>query len=150
MPHPTKAELKLKAREQGLIVSGTKDELIKRLEAERVAATLQGKFETALELRDECYNRRKTHGNDFLMSVEVRSSTSHLILTTTEQRFERLEKCLAECRTNLWRQAVAMGGITRLSQRDGMPPSPLVQLDTLAMDMVLKFVEAPYLEPIEK
>ena len=90
MPHPTKAELKLKAREQGLTVSGTRDELIKRLEAERVAATLQGKFETALEMRDDCYNLRNTMGNDFLMLVEVRSSKLHGVLTTTDRGKESL------------------------------------------------------------
>jgi len=122
------------------MVSGTRDELIKRLEADRVAATLQGKFELALQIRDDCYNHRNGYrGGPFPFTPAF-----------WDQRFQRLEKCLAECRTNLWRQAVAMGGITRLSQRDGMPPSPLAQLDTLAMDMVLKFVEAPYLEPIEK
>ncbi len=139
------------------MVSGTRDELIKRLEAASVATTLQRKFELALEMRDDCYRVAglraqryyNLHENDAVYD-RLTISLAIMMKRGFQDKYVRLEKCLDECRTNLWRQTVAMGGITRLSQRDGMPPSPLAQLDTLAMDMVLKFVKAPYLEPMQK
>ena len=48
----SKAVLVAKAREQGLQVSGNKDELIKRLEEARVAATLYGRMQSAVLARD--------------------------------------------------------------------------------------------------
>ena len=67
-------------------------------------------------------------------------------------RFQRIEDELARCRANLWREAAAMGAHPRLSQRDGVGarPSPFAQLERDMVDMVLKYVEAPYLPPVPR
>ena len=140
----SKAVLVAKAREQGLQVSGTKNELIKLLEAARVAATLYGRMQSAVLARDSWWN--------FSQSLAVRNISMMTNEFLMGGRFQRIEDELARCRANLWREAAAMGAHPRLSQRDGVGarPSPFAELERGVLDMVLKSVEAPYLPPVPR
>ena len=144
----SKAVLVAKAREQGLQVSGTKNELIKLLEAARVAATLYGRMESAVLARDSWWNFNQALAARSIAPIYPQKANDWV----GGVRFERIEDELARCRANLWREAAAMGAHSRLSQRDGVGarPSPFAELERDMVDMVLKYVEAPYLPPVPR
>jgi hypothetical protein len=144
----SKAVLVAKAREQGLQVSGTKNELIKLLEAARVAATLYGRMQSAVLARDSWWNFNQALAARGIPPIVPQRANDWM----GGVRFERIEDELARCRANLWREAAAMGAHKRLSQRDGVGarPSPFAELERGVLDLVLKSVEAPYLPPVPR
>ena len=144
----SRAALVAKAREQGLQVSGNKAELIKRLEEARVAATLYGRMESAVLARDSWWNFNQALAARGVAPIFPQRANDWV----GGVRFERIEDELARCRANLWREAAAMGAHSRLSQRDGVGarPSPFAELERGVLDMVLKYVEAPYLPPVPR
>jgi hypothetical protein len=127
----TLKQLREKAEEQALHTSGTKAQLIKRLEDAKKWNTLAMQIFYARDNRN--WGRRLCQLSQGFPSHELH-----------QNRLQRYEEILANLRARQWREAAAMSSVGRLAQRDGVPRSRLADLDPGVVNIILSFVEAPY------
>jgi hypothetical protein len=145
-------QLKENLDARGCKKSGTKAQLVERLEEARRDATLQGQVDSAKLFRDLMWKQKEVHRNRSSLydpvchDGEFFSPNKHF-MKVAEHALVNCEATLAKCRANLWREAAAMAVVPRLAQREGVPRSPLADLEEEVLKIVLLLVEAPYDAP---